>query len=381
MQVRANRPRGFAALGAMLIALLALAAVLSATATPSAAAPTAAAGSDAAAIACGTTMSIGFAAPITGPAASAGAQMLKWGQFAQTRWNRAHRMKIRLVQGDTQLPDTAQAVRVAEGFASNQRILAIVGPAGSQEVAVSTAPFRRGGVGNISGTATATDLTTSGTRRGFFFRTVPNDEQQAARAVAYMRAQLQATRIVIIDAQNSYSVGLADAVQRLLGAAGVTAQRESVNEATVTDFSSLVARIPNNTQVVYIPWQLAAESAAPRPAAPCLGQERHALRRGRPLRSGRLQDPGFDRDGLPRRSESSQSSERTRPGRATAEPTCSAFRATSRSTSPLAQSRRPVRTGRPHAPRSGVSSTRRMCRRSSLCSGSASGSSRHVRQT
>ena len=91
MQVRGNRPRGFAALGAMLVALLALAAVLSATATPSAAAPTAAAGSDAAAIACGTTMSIGFAAPITGPAASAGAQMLKWGQFAQTRWNRAHR--------------------------------------------------------------------------------------------------------------------------------------------------------------------------------------------------------------------------------------------------------------------------------------------------
>ena len=61
---------------------------------------------------------IGFSAPITGPVAAAGAQMLKWGQFAQTRWNRAHpRLRIRLVQGDTQLPDTAQAVRVAEGFA------------------------------------------------------------------------------------------------------------------------------------------------------------------------------------------------------------------------------------------------------------------------
>ena len=279
MQVRANRPRGFAALGAMLVGLLALAAVLSATATPSAAAPTAAAGSDAAAIACGNRMSIGFAAPITGPAASAGAQMLKWAQFAQTRWNRAHRMKIRLVQGDTQLPDTAQAVRVAEGLASNQQILAIVGPAGSQEVQVSTAPFRRGGVGNISGTATATDLTTSGTRRGFFFRTVPNDEQQAVRAVAYMRAQLQATRVVIIDAQNSYSVGLADAVQRILGAAGTTAQRESVNEATVTDFSSLIARIPNNTQVVYIPWQLA-------PKAQLLGQQLRASGRNATLFGG-----------------------------------------------------------------------------------------------
>ena len=187
--------------------------------------------------------------------------MLKWGQFAQTRWNRANpRNRIRLVMGDTQLPDTAQALRVSEGFAANGQMLVVVGPAGSQEIEVSTAPFRRAGLANISGTATRTDLTTSGTRRGFFFRTVPNDEQQAARAVAYMRATLRANRVVVIDAQNSYSVGLADAVQRLLRAAGVTAQRESVNEATVTDFSSLVARIPNDTQVVYTPWQVAAKA-------------------------------------------------------------------------------------------------------------------------
>jgi branched-chain amino acid transport system substrate-binding protein len=187
--------------------------------------------------------------------------MARWGKFAETRWNRAHKLDIRLVQGDTQLPDTAQAVRVAETLASNQQVLAVVGPAGSQEVEVSTAPFRRGGLANISGTATRTDLTTSGRRRGFFFRTVPNDDQQAARAVAYMRgAPLRASRVVVIDAQNSYSVGLSDSVERLLRAAGATVQRESVNEATVTDFSSVITRIPNNTQVVYIPWQLAAKA-------------------------------------------------------------------------------------------------------------------------
>ena len=261
MQVRAYRSRPAAALGTLLLALLVLGAVLGATATRSNAAPAAQAGADAAAIACGARVSVGFAAPITGPAASAGAQMVKWGQFAQTRWNRANpRNRIRLVMGDTQLPDTAQAVRVAEGLASNGQILVVVGPAGSQEIQVSTAPFRRAGLANISGTATLTSLTTSGTRRGYFFRTVPNDDQQAARAVAYMRATMRATRIVVVDAQNSYSIGLADTVQRLLSAAGSTVQRESVNEATVTDFSSLVARIPNDTQVVYTPWQIAAKA-------------------------------------------------------------------------------------------------------------------------
>ena len=110
-------------------------------------------------------MSIGFTAPVTGPAGPLGQQMLRWGKFAESRWNRSHRLDIRLIQGDTQLPDTAQAVRVAETLASNQSVLAVVGPAGSQEVEVSTAPFRRGGVANISGTATATALTVSGKRR------------------------------------------------------------------------------------------------------------------------------------------------------------------------------------------------------------------------
>ncbi len=257
MQRWEHRPRAYAALGALLSALLALAAVVGATATRSAAAPAAA---DSAAITCGNRVSVGFAAPVTGPAGPLGQQMQRWGKFAETRWNRAHKLDIRLILGDTQLPDTAQAVRVAENLASNQQVLAVVGPAGSQEVEVSTAPFRRGGVANISGTATATKLTTSGSRRGFFFRTVPNDDQQAARAVAFMRGRLRASRVVVIDAQNSYSVGLSDSVQRLLRAAGASVQRESVNEATVTDFSSLITRIPNDTQIVYVPWQLAAKA-------------------------------------------------------------------------------------------------------------------------
>jgi branched-chain amino acid transport system substrate-binding protein len=277
MQLRRYRLRAFAAPGILLLALLGLAAVLGGTANQSAAAPTAGAAADATAIACGRSVVVGFSAPITGPAAALGGQMVKWGRFAQTRWNRANpRNRIRLIMGDTQLPDTAQAVRVAEGFAGNQQMLVVVGPAGSQEIEVSTAPFRRAGLANISGTATRTDLTTSGTRRGFFFRTVPNDDQQAARAVAYLRGSLRATRIVVIDAQNSYSVGLADTVVRLLGAAGITAQRESVNEATVTDFSSLVARIPNDTQVVYAPWQLAAK-------AQLFGQQLRASGRGATL--------------------------------------------------------------------------------------------------
>jgi branched-chain amino acid transport system substrate-binding protein len=211
-------------------------------------------------IACGRTRTIGVAAPITGDAASIGQQQLRWAKFYVSRYNATHKKKFRVVPGDTQLPDTAQAIQVAERFASNSKILGVVGPAGSQEVQVSSAPLRNGGLGYVSGSATRTSLTTDGTRSRYFFRTVPNDDQQGPRVATYIRTTLRATRVVVVDAQNSYSTGLSDTVEAVLKNAGLTVRRESVNEKDTTDFSSLVARIPADTQVVYVPWQLAAKA-------------------------------------------------------------------------------------------------------------------------
>ena len=119
--------------------------------------------SDRTLITCGRTRTIGVAAPITGAAASIGSQQGRWARYWVTRYNRSHRRtKFRTVVGDTQLPDTAQAIQVAERLASNSQVLGVVGPAGSQEVQVSTAPFKNGGLGFVSGSATRTSLTTDG---------------------------------------------------------------------------------------------------------------------------------------------------------------------------------------------------------------------------
>jgi branched-chain amino acid transport system substrate-binding protein len=249
----------------------------------SAAGPAAA---DKALITCGKTRTIGVAAPITGAAASIGSQQLRWAKFYVSRYNASHRRtKFRVVQGDTQLPDTAQAIRVAENFASNGRMLGMVGPAGSQEVQVSTAPLRRGGMGYVSGSATRTTLTTDGTRRGYFFRVVPNDDQQGPKVASHIRRVVRANRVVIVDGQDAYSQGLSDTVERLLRRAGLSVRRESVNPDTTSDFSSLVARIPGDTQVVYIPWQLA-------PKAQLFGQQlRAAGKNARLFGSDGLFDP------------------------------------------------------------------------------------------
>jgi len=61
--------------------------------------------------------------------------------------------------------------------------------------------------------------------------------------------------VFVIDDQESYSQGLADTVQANLKSHGVNVSRDSVAQDT-TDFSSLIAKIPGNTKVIYIPWQL-----------------------------------------------------------------------------------------------------------------------------
>ena len=248
-------------------ALAAASAALAVTATAlahteAARAPSAAAAPDAVGaklVKCGKTRTIGMSAPLTGDAAALGQQQLRWAQFWIKSYNRSHKTKMRLIPGDGQLPNTAQAIKVAEQFASNSKVLGVVGPAGSQEVVASTAPLKGGGLAFVSGSATRTSLTDS-SRSGFFFRTVPNDDQQGARVASYIMKTLNRHRVFIIDDEETYSQGLADQVEGILKAAnGFTVNRDHVSQS-VSDFSSLIARIPQNTQLVYIPWQLAPKA-------------------------------------------------------------------------------------------------------------------------
>jgi len=250
-----------------------LAAALSILATAawgSAKAPARAAASSAATatVKCGSVRTIGMAAPITGPAADIGNQQVRWAKYFVKRWNavKAHaHSRIKLITGDTQLGvDTAFAVKVAKSFASNSKMLAVVGPAGSQEVVASTDSYKSGRLGFVSGSATRVSLTdghTAGNRIGYFYRTVPNDGQQAPAVANWMTKKLKWKRVYIIDDQETYSQGLADGTENILKSRGVTTQRDSISQ-TQSDYSSTIAKIPSNYQGIYIPWQLAPQAQA-----------------------------------------------------------------------------------------------------------------------
>jgi branched-chain amino acid transport system substrate-binding protein len=159
-----------------------------------------------------------------------------------------------MVEGDNQF-DTAQSATLAQQFLDNEAMLAAVGPAGSDQVDAAGAVYE-------AGDPNFTFISPSSTRSGItaqyqgMFRTVPTDDDQGPTTADFLIAQ-GAQNVFIVDDQSSYSVGLADSVEANLSAADVAVTRESVSQ-DVTDFSALVGTIADDTDFVYLPWQVAA---------------------------------------------------------------------------------------------------------------------------
>ena len=259
------RRRRATVVAALLAVGAAFAVVAAAYATPErAAAPAAQTGAGAAQVTCGKTRTIGFMVPATGPAASIGVQQISWANYYVSTYNRTHKTKIKLQREDTQLgapTGTAEALKGAQALAGSSNVLGLVGPAGSNEIVGVTKTLQDAGLAWVSGSSTRTSLTTDGTRTGYMFRTVPPDAIQGPTAANYIAKVLKYKRVYIIDDQETYSTGLADAVEGVLKAAGVSVTRDGVSQQQ-SDFSSLIAKVPRDTQLVYLPWQLTPKAIA-----------------------------------------------------------------------------------------------------------------------
>jgi branched-chain amino acid transport system substrate-binding protein len=231
------------------VAVLAFAAIGTA-----ALAKTEAAASPAQVAAC-TNVSLGFLGPLTGPAGFLGQEQISWLRFGVQKYNKENATRFKVAPGDTQLKAPV-ARTVARKFVSDRKIMAVIGGSESQAVRVSGNLFEKAALASISGSATAVDLT-KGRPYTTFFRVVPNDASQAPQIVTYVAGNLKARNVVVIDSQDDYSLPLASAVSRGLRARNVTVDRESVS-ADDTDFSSIVANVGNNVNVVVFATQVAS---------------------------------------------------------------------------------------------------------------------------
>jgi branched-chain amino acid transport system substrate-binding protein len=201
-----------------------------------------------------TNVSLGFLGPLTGPAAFLGQEQISWLRFGAQKYNQENGTRFKVANGDTQLKAPV-ARTVARRFVADRGIMAVIGGSESQAVRVSGNLFERANLVSVSGSATAVDLT-KGRPFTTFFRVVPHDGIQGPQIVTYVAGNLKAKQVTVIDSQDDYSVPLSAAVSSGLRKRNVTVSRESV-AADDTDFSSIVANVGNDVDVVVFATQVA----------------------------------------------------------------------------------------------------------------------------
>jgi branched-chain amino acid transport system substrate-binding protein len=237
-----------------LLALLSIAALASVAAAS--AGPSRSSGSTAAsALNCKGTLKMAFLTPLTGDAGFLGTEQMSWAKYAVKTLASKYGLKIQLLAGDTQL-DASLASSLAQKYVADPKVVAILGPSTSGAVAATSQALYAAGLAHISPSATRTSLTKGSNREATpgFFRVVPDDSVQGPTDARFMAKNLKAKKVVLIDAQEPYSVGLADATQATLKSLGVTTIRESVN-VSQSDFSSIVTKVPSDTDIVFAPFQ------------------------------------------------------------------------------------------------------------------------------
>jgi branched-chain amino acid transport system substrate-binding protein len=200
---------------------------------------------------CKSTMKVAFMTPLTGDAGFIGNEQLSWAKYAVKTLQKQYGLKIQLLAGDTQLSDDL-ASSLAQKYIADPKVVAVLGPSTSGAVQATSLALSRAGLAHVSPSATRTALTKGNEKQATsaFFRVVPDDDIQGPGDALYMVDKLKVKKVVIVDSQEPYSVGLANSIERTLKAKGVTTQRESVNINT-SDFSPIVTKVPGDADVVF----------------------------------------------------------------------------------------------------------------------------------
>src|SRR4051794_35623694 len=202
-------------------------------------------GGDTASKSCGNK--IAFFGALTGGNAGLGIHMRDGARLALNQYNAKNTAcKVNLAEKDSAAsPDNAPPL--ANAIAADPKILGSVGPAFSGESKVADKTLSEAGVVIITPSATNPALSQQGWKT--FHRGLGNDASQGPAAAKYIKDELKAQKVFVVDDASEYGKGLADQVKSTLGSAVIGSD---VIQEKQTDFSALVAKIQAaNPDVVF----------------------------------------------------------------------------------------------------------------------------------
>jgi len=163
--------------------------------------------------------------------------------------------KIKLIKYDNK-SEPAEATTLANKLITQDKVIAIIGPATSGSFKAEIPVAEKHKVPVISGSATADDVTVddSGLKE-YAFRICFNDSYQGTAMANYAIEKLGKSKAVIImDSSNDYSKGLAESFIKTFEAAGGTIVAQESYVAKDTEFSPILTSIRDKDfDVIYLP--------------------------------------------------------------------------------------------------------------------------------
>lgn len=183
-------------------------------------------------------LAIGFFGALTGPNANLGINERNGIKVALEDFNDENPdCKVDLEEFDSQ-GSGDQAPALAQQAIQNQKVIGLIGPAFSGESRTANPIFDQAGLSVVTASATGTDLSTKGWK--IFHRAVPNDNAQGPAIVKYLKDELNAKKIAVLDDKSEYGKGIADIIRKDFGS-GVVVNDSFDDKAT--EFSSTVNKV------------------------------------------------------------------------------------------------------------------------------------------
>ena len=197
-----------------------------------------------------TSVALASVGPVTGPDSSNGRPPRNGAELAVRKYNTAHPgCPVGLLTYDTQgIPNNA--LNLADRIVSDPQIVGIIGPVFSGETAAMLPITDKGGVPEITASATNPSLAQNGWPT--FHRIVGNDAAQGPAAALFMTERLGVHRVAVVDDTGLYGKTIADLATKNLKTGGaVVPVRVSVDPESVNYPDAIAAIAGAHVDAVY----------------------------------------------------------------------------------------------------------------------------------
>jgi branched-chain amino acid transport system substrate-binding protein len=181
---------------------------------------------------------IAFLGPQTGPYANLGTNITNGMQVALDEYNAGDpQCDVKMEPYDSQ-GDPEKASPLAVQIINDEAVVGVVGPTFSGESDATGEAFNEAGLVTVSASATNPALTENGWTT--FHRILGNDLTQAPKAAQYIKENLGAKQVFVVDDASEYGKGVGDIIREDLG--NLVVDNDTVQQGQ-TDFSATVTKV------------------------------------------------------------------------------------------------------------------------------------------